>query len=56
MPKERIESLFSVFARLPQRVVMRLDVVPENKPDNVLIKTFLPQQVSARGSLGASIS
>ena len=48
VPKERIDALFSVFARLqPQRVVMRLDTVPENTPSNVLIKPFLPQQVSA---------
>ena len=25
VPRERIDALFSVFARLPQRVVMRLD-------------------------------
>ena len=48
VPKERIETLFAVFARLPQRVVMRLDAVPDNTPDNVLIKPFLPQQVSAQ--------
>ena len=48
VPEERIDALFSVFERLqPQRVVMRLDKVPENTPDNVLIKPFLPQQVSA---------
>ena len=32
VPRERIDALFSVFARLPQRVVMRLD-----KGGNVLI-------------------
>nr|XP_022904013.1 UDP-glucuronosyltransferase 2B33-like isoform X2 [Onthophagus taurus] len=43
---ELLEAIFTSFARLPYRFIIKLDV-PDTypgKPDNIMIKTWLPQQ------------
>jgi glucuronosyltransferase len=48
VPDARIQAIFDAFAQLPQRVIMKLDEIPETSnlkvPENVMLKSFLPQQ------------
>jgi glucuronosyltransferase len=42
-PKNEME-LINAFSRLKQRVIMKLNNVPDNLPKNIMVKPFLPQQ------------
>ncbi|XP_078038088.1 UDP-glucosyltransferase 2-like, partial [Augochlora pura] len=44
MPKETLQVFLDVFAKLPYRVVWKFEKDMDNKPDNVFIGKWLPQQ------------
>ena len=48
VPDSRVQAIFDAFAQLPQKVIMKFDLIPPestlNVPKNVLLKAFLPQQ------------
>lgn len=48
VPDSRIQAFFDAFQRLPQRIIMKLDALPDTSslkvPKNVMLKSFLPQQ------------
>lgn len=45
VPKSRVDALMDAFSRLPQRFIVKFDVIVEDPPKNVLVvQSFLPQQ------------
>ena len=45
LPKAQITAFFDAFKRLPQRVIMRMDLPKDTEvPKNILLRKFLPQQ------------
>ena len=53
VPLHNIEALLQAFEKLPQRVIAKFNELPSKDiaiPPNVLILSFVPQQVSIRRS------
>lgn len=47
VPRDHVEKLFNVFAKLPQRVIFKFDPtvdLSDITPPNVMVTSFLPQQ------------
>jgi glucuronosyltransferase len=44
IPPWNERELIKAFSRVKQRVIMKLSAIPPNLPNNIMVKTFLPQQ------------